>query len=100
MNTYKRITKQLVALFCLVNIPLFVAMFCFRYSIADIASYSSKVPAFVWLLSIGLIYLPFEALITHYAKLAEMKKSRIAFFVCFVIHFLVVVGSTILLLVT
>ena len=99
MNTYKKITKQLVTLFFLVNIPLFVAMFCFRYSMADIASNLGKVPAFFWILSIGLIYLPFEAFIAYYAKRAEMKKSSIAFCVFFGIHFLVVVGSTILLLV-
>ena len=84
MDSHKRTVKCLIVIFCRINIPLYVAMFYFRYLTMELLA--NDILCLLWSSSIALVYLPFEALIYRHAKLAAMKKCSMFFGLCLIIH--------------
>jgi len=93
MDTYKRVTKRLVVIFCLINIPVqAVAIYC-RYLIKE--PFSDVAATLFGILVTALVYIPFEVLICKKAKLAGMKKIRVFFGLCVAIHLVYIIGYSI-----
>jgi len=90
MDTYKRATRCLIVIFCLINIPVQAVVIYCRNLITE--PFSSEAAVLFGILVTSLVYIPFEVLICKNAKLAGYKKIKVFFGLCVVIHAIYIVG--------